>query len=94
MTALHQRLGSHGLTIVAINLDKDRKAAEKFLADHPAPFTVAFDPAGRTADAFHVSAMPTSFILGRSGEILHAQTGFDPAKTATLDTLLTEACKR
>jgi len=94
MADLHRRLGPHGLTIVAINLDKDRAAAETFLAAHPAPFTVAFDPAGRTAEAFQVPAMPTSFVLNRSGEILHAQAGFDPAKTAALDTLLKEACSR
>jgi thiol-disulfide isomerase/thioredoxin len=94
MADLHQRLGPSGLTIVAINLDKDRKAADKFLADHPAPFTVAFDPAGKTAGAFKVPAMPSSFVLGRTGEILHAQAGFDPTKTAALDTLLKEACSR
>jgi thiol-disulfide isomerase/thioredoxin len=94
MADLHQRLAPHGLTIVAINLDKDRKAADKFLADHPAPFTVAFDPGGRTAEAFKVPAMPSSFVLGRSGEILYAHAGFDPAKTAALDTLLKEACSR
>jgi len=94
MADLHQRLGRHGLTIVAINLDKDRKAAEKFLAEHPAPFTVAFDPEGKTAEAFQVPAMPTSFVLGRSGEILHAQAGFDPARTVALDALLKEACSR
>jgi thiol-disulfide isomerase/thioredoxin len=94
MTSLQQRLGPQGLVVVAVNLDKDRKAADKFLDEFPVPFTVAFDPAGRTADLFHVPAMPTSFVLGRSGQILHAQAGFDPAKTAAIDTLLKEACSR
>ena len=55
-----------------------------FLAEREVPFTVAFDPAGRTAEAFQVPAMPSSFVLGRGGEILHAQAGFDPAKTADI----------
>ena len=94
MAALHERLSGQGLVIIAVNLDKERKAADRFLADHPAPFPVAFDPRGKTAEAFRVQAMPSSFVLGRSGEILHAHVGFDPAKTAALDTLLKEACSR
>jgi thiol-disulfide isomerase/thioredoxin len=94
MASLHQRLAPAGLTIIAINLDKDPKAADRFLAEHPAPFTVAFDPAGHVAEAFQVKAMPSGFLLGRSGEILHSQAGFDPAKAATLDTLIQEACTR
>jgi thiol-disulfide isomerase/thioredoxin len=94
MASLHERFAPRGLTVVAIDLDKDRDAADKFLAEHPAPFTVAFDPAGHTAEAFHVPAMPSAFLLDRSGKVLHAQAGFSPTQAAALDTLIREACSR
>jgi len=94
MAAMHDSFASRGLVIVAVNLDKDRSAADKFLATFRVPFTVAFDPAGRTAEAFQVGAMPSSFVLGRSGEILHTHAGFDPRKSGKMEAVLKEACSR
>jgi cytochrome c biogenesis protein CcmG/thiol:disulfide interchange protein DsbE len=90
---LHHRFAAEGLAIVAINLDKDREAADAFLERYPAPFTVAFDPAGHTAEAFRVSAMPSSFIIDRRGAIVYSHAGFDPRKTGTVESLIQEACR-
>jgi thiol-disulfide isomerase/thioredoxin len=92
MAGLEARYGSKGLTIVAINLDKSRDAADDFVARHPAPFTVAFDPAGTTAEAYKVTAMPTSFLVGRNGEILMTHAGFDPHKAAKVEEQIQKAC--
>ncbi len=92
MAAMSERYGAKGLTIVAINLDKDRSLADAFLEKFPAPFTVAFDPSGRTAEAFGVAAMPTSFLVDRSGAVVYAHAGFDARKTGPLETLIAEAC--
>lgn len=94
MAAMHDKYAARGLVIVAINLDKDRAAADQFLATFRVPFTVAFDPAGKTAEAFHVGAMPSSVLLGRSGEILSTHTGFDPRKSGAFEAKLEEACSR
>jgi thiol-disulfide isomerase/thioredoxin len=88
MNGLQERYGSQGLTIVAINVDKDRAAADRFLAEHPASFTVAYDRKGETAEAFGVAAMPTSFLVARDGAIVHTQAGFDPHKTAAVESLI------
>jgi thiol-disulfide isomerase/thioredoxin len=92
--ALQERYRAMGLTIVAINLDKDREAADEFLEKHPAEFLVAFDPAGKTAEAYRVSAMPSSYLINRSGTILSSHSGFDPKQVATLETTIQEACSR
>src|SRR5690349_14771080 len=78
MSAMHQKYATKGLTIVAINLDKDRKLADAFLDQHLAPFTVAFDPTGKTAKAFKVWGMPSSYLIGADGTILFTKAGFDP----------------
>jgi thiol-disulfide isomerase/thioredoxin len=94
LASMHQRYGAKGLTIVAINLDKKREPAESFLSKYPAPFLVAFDPQGETAEQFHVKAMPTSFVLDSNRTIVLTHLGFDPKKTDAIETLIREACER
>jgi thiol-disulfide isomerase/thioredoxin len=94
MATMQQRYAANGFTVVAVNLDKERRAAETFLARHPAGFPVAFDPAGRTAEAYGVSAMPMSFLIGRDGAILSTHAGFAPGKAGELEARIREACAR
>jgi thiol-disulfide isomerase/thioredoxin len=91
LSALHDRYPARSFEIVAINLDKDRDAADRFLEEFPAPFAVAFDSAGRSAEAFKVKAMPSSFVVGPAGTILYAHAGFDPRKTKTIESIIQEA---
>ena len=46
LARVHEKYGSRGLVVVAIDLDKERGAADAFLQKYPAPFEVAFDPKG------------------------------------------------
>jgi cytochrome c biogenesis protein CcmG, thiol:disulfide interchange protein DsbE len=94
MEALQQRHSGQGFTVVAINLDKDRRAADGFLSRYPASFPIAFDPAGKTAEAYGVSVMPTSYLIGRDGTILSCHAGFAPKQAAELEALIQEACAR
>ena len=94
LAQLHEKYGSKGLAIVAISLDKNRSAAYKFLEHFPAPFLVAFDEKGETAEAFDVSAMPTSVLIDPSGRILWTHSGFDPDKANALETEIKEVLER
>jgi thiol-disulfide isomerase/thioredoxin len=91
LRTMHERYAQRGLVIVAINLDKSRADAITFLHQFPAPFSVAFDPSGKTAEAFGVPVMPTSYLVGPTGEILHVEAGFDPRNADALETLIKEA---
>jgi thiol-disulfide isomerase/thioredoxin len=77
MSAMSKRYGPQGLVVVAINLDKDRRSADQFLRELSPPFAVAFDPDGRTAEAFDVQTMPSSFLVNRDGQLAYAHRGFD-----------------
>ena len=92
LRALHEKYAAKGLVIVAINLDKDRGAADRFLVKYPAPFRVAFDPAGGTAEAFHVQAMPTSYLVGRDGRVLETHAGFDNKQAAAIEQRIQKEC--
>lgn len=93
MAGLAKSHASDSLVVIAVNLDKERALADAFLVEHPAPFTIAFDPAGKAAEAFQVGVMPTSFLIGRDGTILWRHAGFDPRKAADLERRVTEALK-
>jgi thiol-disulfide isomerase/thioredoxin len=92
LNTMREKYGSKGLAIVAVNLDKDRAAADAFLVEHPASFLVAFDPKGKTADAYHVSAMPSSYLVSADGVLILRHQGFDPKKTSELETTIAQAC--
>jgi|KBSSwiStaDraftv2_1062776.scaffolds.fasta_scaffold609138_3 thiol-disulfide isomerase/thioredoxin len=94
MNAMQERYGPKGLSIVAINVDKSREAADDFLEKHPAPFVVAFDPSGTTAKAFHVGGMPTTFLVGPGRTILLSRAGFNPKHAKEVEAMIQEACAR
>ena len=72
------RYATKDFVVVAINLDKRRDLAEKFLREFAPHFTVAFDPAGKSAESYEVATMPSSFLVGRGGQLLYSHAGFDP----------------
>lgn len=92
MNALHDRHRGEGFAIVAINVDKRRPDAERFLRDVPATFPVVFDAAGATPAAFDVKGMPSSYLIDRDGVIVAVEEGFHdehvPALEARIRALL------
>ncbi len=94
MSTMLDQYSSKGFTIVAVNLDKDRDKAYAFLERFPAQFPVVFDPSGKTAEAFHVEAMPSSFIVGRDGKIVYAHQGFEEAKAHLVEDRIKEALSK
>jgi len=74
---LYRETGSEHFEILAVNLDEDPDDATKFLQQHPVSYLVLSDPAGTTAEAWGLKAMPTSFLLNTSGEVVKAYPGFE-----------------
>lgn len=85
LAALQARYGDDGFVVVAINLDRDRKAADRFLEKHPVPFDVVYDPKGTLAEKWDIEVMPTSFLLDRDGKPRHDHQGFRPADGARIE---------
>ena len=76
MNKMQSLYGKEGLKIIAINLDEERDKANEFLKKIPANFDVAFDPAGNTATSYNVKAMPSSYLVDKNGNLVHANLGF------------------
>jgi thiol-disulfide isomerase/thioredoxin len=82
---LQQTLGPQGLTIVAVNVDRDRADAERFLRAHPAQFRVIFDPDGVLPERFLVHGMPSSYLIDRAGTVQLRHEGFRRADRGFLE---------
>jgi thiol-disulfide isomerase/thioredoxin len=78
MQAMKVAYENQGLTVLAIDLDRNREDADRFLAKFNPEFDVRFDSAGDTAKQFKVSGMPTSVIFDRQGVPRFTHIGFRP----------------
>ncbi len=85
MNALHERYRTQGLAIVAINVDKRRPDAERFLRDVPAGFPVVFDAQGTVPAAFDVKGMPSSYLIDRQGVVAAVEEGFHDDRKSALE---------
>jgi thiol-disulfide isomerase/thioredoxin len=82
MNAMQEKYGPLGLTVIAINLDSDRADADRFLASIPAGFKVRFDPEGKLAKRYEVEAMPSSYVINRTGHVIERHLGFKESREA------------
>lgn len=85
MADMQKKYGPSGFTVVAVNVDKKRPDAEKFLRATPAAFTVVYDPAGTTPPAWNVKAMPTSYVIDAKGNVALVESGFKDESIAELE---------
>ncbi|VAW52192.1 hypothetical protein MNBD_GAMMA06-1321 [hydrothermal vent metagenome] len=76
MNKMQSMYGKEGFKVIAINLDESRQQADKFLQEIPAKFDIAFDPEASTVDVYKVKAMPSSYIIDKNGNVIHANSGF------------------
>lgn len=64
------------MPIIGVNFRDTAGAASKYLTDDGNPFVgVTFDPKGRTAIDWGVTAPPETFIIGKDGTVLYRFAG-------------------
>jgi thiol-disulfide isomerase/thioredoxin len=91
LNRMHARYADDGLVIIGVNVDAERDAANEFLAAYPADFRIYFDNQGDLAKDFQVEAMPSSFVIGRDGEVVARHLGFKVKKQDEYEAILVEA---
>jgi cytochrome c biogenesis protein CcmG/thiol:disulfide interchange protein DsbE len=93
MALQNGRYARHGLHIVAVDVDRKRKDAVKFLDEINPPFEIIFDSVGALAKRYGLEAMPTTFIYGRDGTLRYSHLGFVPDDTLVLDSVVQSLLK-
>lgn len=68
------------VVFVAINVDKERGPAEKFLSAVNFNLPIAFDPDAMTMGQFSVMSMPTMYVIDRKGNVFYKKVGFSEEK--------------
>ncbi|MBP6764719.1 MAG: TlpA family protein disulfide reductase [Rubrivivax sp.] len=91
---MQARHGARGLQVVAVNLDRQRALADAFLAQVPARFVLAFDPAGDSARRYAVQGMPSSVLIGADGLVLQQHSGFRDEDRAGREAAIVAALAR
>src|SRR6266568_3938318 len=76
MNEMQQKYGARGFTVVGVNVDKRRPDAERFLQQTPAAFTIVYDEAGKTPEAYAVKGMPSSYLIDVAGKVVAVESGF------------------
>lgn len=85
MKALQDKYGKQGLVVAAINVDADRKEADRFLKEYAPNFDVYFDAKGQLAEQFKVQTMPTSFLVDATGKARSKHAGFHHSTLAAYE---------
>jgi len=85
MNKLQSLYGEDGFAVVAINLDESPQDATAFLQQIPASFDIAYDPSGKTAEAYGLRVMPSSFLIDRDGQLIHSSLGYRAAEKRIIE---------
>jgi cytochrome c biogenesis protein CcmG, thiol:disulfide interchange protein DsbE len=85
MNTMNRVYRDKGLVIIAVNVDKKRADADRFLAETPAEFTVLYDPPGATPAAYAVKGMPSSYLIDVNGKVAAIEVGFRDERRAALE---------
>jgi thiol-disulfide isomerase/thioredoxin len=82
-----RRLRARGVIVLAVNIDRDRAAADAWLAerlpDHAV--TLAQDPEGVFLARCGASGMPTVYVVDRDGVVRFAASGYAPERVADVE---------
>jgi peroxiredoxin len=75
---LFDRYQSLGFSLLGVNVDEDRSAADKMLSDLPVSFPILYDDRSEVSKEYQVKAMPSTFMVDRDGRIRYLHKGYKP----------------
>ncbi|PUB83114.1 MAG: TlpA family protein disulfide reductase [gamma proteobacterium symbiont of Ctena orbiculata] len=75
---LFDRYQSLGFSLLGVNVDEDRAAADKMLSDLPVSFPILYDDRSKVSKQYQVKAMPSTFMVDRDGRIRYLHKGYKP----------------
>ena len=78
LDAIHRKYAPLGFTVFGVNVEQDRKLADKVLRDIPVSFPVLFDDQNQVSELYDVDAMPVTVLVDRNGDIRFMHRGYKP----------------
>ncbi len=73
---LAQRYEPAGFSLLGVNVDADKKLADKVLKDIPVDFEILYDPTSKVSEAYKVDVMPSSIMIDCDGNLNYLHRGY------------------
>jgi peroxiredoxin len=72
---LHERLAPEGLRLVAVSVDDDQEAIDRFRERYRLTFPILSDPDKRVANTYQTYRYPETLLIGRDGVVVERYVG-------------------
>jgi len=79
---LQQRYSALGFTVLGVNVEEDSSKAKTLLKDIPVSFPILFDTQNAVSKQYQVSAMPSTIMIDRNGNMRYLHKGYKPGDEA------------
>jgi thiol-disulfide isomerase/thioredoxin len=84
LSALKDKLGAQGLTVIGITTDDAEKAAV-FAEKHQMRYGTVVDKDGDTSRAYGITGLPTMLLVDKRGVVRDVFVGYDPSSDARIE---------
>ncbi len=79
---LHKRYSALGFTVLGVNVEEDPRKAKTLLKDISVSFPILFDTSNKVSKQYKVSAMPSTIMIDRNGNMRYLHRGYKPGDEA------------
>lgn len=79
---LQQRYSALGFTVLGVNVEEDSSKAKTLLKDIRVSFPILFDTQNTVSKQYKVSAMPSTVMIDRDGNMRYLHKGYKPGDEA------------
>jgi peroxiredoxin len=93
LNAINDRYSKLGFSVIGVNVDKDSALADKLLKDIPIAFPVLYDNLSMVSSTYDVSAMPTTVLIDRDGNMRYIHKGYKPGMELDYEKQIRELIK-
>ena len=89
LDSLYAKYKKDGFQVIGIDPeDSLDKATKHFISVAGFNYPVALDEKKQAAKNYHVSAYPTTYLIGKNGKIIYASVGFDGSMKEELESII------
>ncbi len=92
--ALWKRTKDKGLTVMGVSVGEDPAKVRDFITSQGYSYPIFVDPSGALGTAFGASAIPTTYILDKTGAAIAGKVGGSPYDSPEAIALFTELASR
>lgn len=75
---MYQKYGELGFTLLGVNVEQDSADAQRMLHETPVTFPILFDTQNVVSKLYDVTAMPSTVIVDRDGNVRYVHKGYQP----------------